>query len=326
MIVPDHWAEARRQHRSGSRRITIRRFGWSNVSEADALQVAESRADEALARHLRGDRIEARERKVAYNGAFGVPIREEVLSRHGDVVVTRNAYGARCLNTPRVLIADIDFTPSGSVRWPMACFFAMALASLFVGAWRGSWGLAAVGVLASVLLSTSVGSVLRSLWLAAQGGQARIARRRIDAYLRRHPEWGLRIYETPNGLRLLVTHQTFDAGTDAVEQFFAAVGTDPIYVRMCRHQRCFRARLSAKPWRIGIAAHMRPRPGIWPVAPERRAERDAWIARYESAAARHAACRFVTALGANGVHMDVADVLALHDLESGALQVARPLA
>src|SRR6185503_20645092 len=33
MIVPQYWAEARRRHRDIKRQITVRRFGWSDVSE-----------------------------------------------------------------------------------------------------------------------------------------------------------------------------------------------------------------------------------------------------------------------------------------------------
>ena len=80
MIVPDHWAEARKQHRSSGRQVTVRRYGWSTVSEADALAMAETRADEALRRILTGEKVNRREPKVAYNGASGVPIREEVLA------------------------------------------------------------------------------------------------------------------------------------------------------------------------------------------------------------------------------------------------------
>ena len=36
-------------------------------------------------------------------GGIGLPIREEVLARNGDDVITRNSYGARCLNEPDVL-------------------------------------------------------------------------------------------------------------------------------------------------------------------------------------------------------------------------------
>ena len=40
MIIPDHWAEARKQHRSADRQVTVLRYGWSTVSEAGALAMA----------------------------------------------------------------------------------------------------------------------------------------------------------------------------------------------------------------------------------------------------------------------------------------------
>ncbi len=102
--------------------------------------------------------------------------------------------------------------------------------------------------------------------------------------------------------------------------FFDAVGVDPVYARMCLNQQCFRARLTPKPWRIGIAAHMKPRPGVWPVAPERRPVRDAWIANYEAASRGYAACRFLDAVGTGAVHIDIERVRRLHDDASKALQ------
>jgi hypothetical protein len=50
MIVPDHWAEARCQHRAPGKQITVRRFGWSVTSAEDAQRMAGERASEALRR------------------------------------------------------------------------------------------------------------------------------------------------------------------------------------------------------------------------------------------------------------------------------------
>ncbi len=52
MIVPDFWAEARRQHRAAGRQTTVRRFGWSERSQADAQANANRRADGGLLRHV----------------------------------------------------------------------------------------------------------------------------------------------------------------------------------------------------------------------------------------------------------------------------------
>ena len=105
MIVPAYWAEARVQQRAGDRQVTVRRFGWSDAGQDDAQAMADARAAEAMRRIVAGEPLPKREPKMPYNGAAGVPIREEITGRHGSVVVTRNSYGARCLNVPDVLFA-----------------------------------------------------------------------------------------------------------------------------------------------------------------------------------------------------------------------------
>ena len=116
MIVPQYWSESKLRKIVNGRQFTIKRFGWSDVSEDDAKKHADTRVQDA-ARELeeKGD-VRRVDHKVAYNGAEGIPIREEVISRHQDVVITRNTYGSLCLNTPDVLFADVDFeqkAPSG---------------------------------------------------------------------------------------------------------------------------------------------------------------------------------------------------------------------
>ena len=91
MLIPQFWAEARARHRERNRQITIRRFGWSTESQADAQAMAETRAAEALQRVIRGERLIRREPSVPYGGAVGLPIREEIIERVGRVVITRNS-------------------------------------------------------------------------------------------------------------------------------------------------------------------------------------------------------------------------------------------
>jgi hypothetical protein len=82
---------------------------------------------------------------------------------------------------------------------------------------------------------------------------------------------------------------------------------------MCLNQQCFRARVSPKPWRIGIDRHIRPQPGVWPVRPERLPERQAWVEAYEVAADGFAACELIDTIGSGVVHPEVARVVRLHD-------------
>ena len=319
MIVPTYWAEARLQERRKGRQVTVRRWGWSDEGPGQAQAHADSRAREALQRILSGDSLPRRERKLAYNGADGVPIREEIVSRHGETVVTRNGYGALCLNTPDVLFADIDFgAPKVSCGVLLVTALTAAVGTaLLVPSRRFMLGIAALmGTLALVTFATKFFHRAR---VALAGGAEAFARGRVARFVRSRPAWRVRLYRTPAGLRVLALHRRFDPTSAEAAEFFRALGSDPLYVRMCVKQHCFRARVSPKPWRIGISGHMKPRPGVWPVNPERKADRQRWIAAYEEASRGYASCRYLESLG-KGAEDPVADaVRILHDELSRAL-------
>lgn len=92
MIVPEYWAEASRNTRHKGRRLVVRRFGWSDDSVAAAQAHADMRVQEALDTLLQGHEVPRRERLTNY-GVDGVPIREQIVERQGDLVITRNSYG-----------------------------------------------------------------------------------------------------------------------------------------------------------------------------------------------------------------------------------------
>jgi hypothetical protein len=326
MIVPDHWAEARRQHKQPGRQVTERRFGWSDTSREEAQAMAERRAEEALARLLAGEPLPRREPKVPYNGAAGVPIREEVLARRGEEVITRNAYGARCLNSPVALFADVDFEQTLGVRKVLAAFALLFVLAISARWLSGSRGVAIALAVASLFGALPLARLLERTGVAMQGGAEQRARRRLERFVAAHAAWNVRLYRTPAGLRLLATHRPCEATESEVAAFFEAVGADPMCVRMCRNQRCFRARLTAKPWRIGIAGHLRPRPGVWPVAPVALPRRAAWVADYERRAAGFASCRYLGSVGSGLVHERLQPVVELHDRESRAHAAQVPLA
>lgn len=312
MIVPQYWAESRRQHRAAGRQITVRRFGWSDTSEQDAQANADARADEALQRALAGEKVRLRDPKLPYNGAAGVPIREEIVSRHGDTIITRNAYGARCLNTPNVLFADVDFPQAPPLHYTLGLLAVLLALALIVGTGY-STGLGIVLAVGSGLVVTWVARKGFAAIQRVRGGPMQATEKRLERFIQAHPDWGVRCYRTPAGLRLLATHQTFDPTDPQVRDFFQAVRADPVYQAMCRNQQCFRARVSAKPWRIGISAHMKPRPGVWPIALEHQATRDAWVAQYESVAEGFAACAYAHSAGNPNIHPEIKSVMELHD-------------
>lgn len=330
MIVPEFWAEARisesfgRDHASGRRSLTVRRFGWSDSSLADAQAVADARAREAFDRILAGTSLPKRDPRVPYD-AEGLPIREQVVERDGDIVITRNSYGARCLNSPNVLFADVDFDEPVSTwnKYYLISSLALALIAGVVSQHLG------VFVLSGVFAVGIAGALARARGRArhrANGGPEGRARKRIDAFVTAHPHWHLRLYRTPNGFRLLAMHQVFDPNDPQVIGFFEAIGADAYYALLCRRQHCFRARVSPKPWRIGEhsrsqtragvasgGAGSMPKAGVWPIAVDRMHERERWVEDYERKSTGYASCRFVEALGSRDYVMAAQSVQRLHD-------------
>ncbi len=311
MLIPAFWAESKAQQLVDRKQITARRFGWSQSSQTEAQNKADERLAEALKRILSGESLPRRERKHAYNGSVGVPIREEIVEQYGDTIITRNSYGARCWNSPNVLIADVDFNESSSCRLILIMVGLMMVFALAAMWWTASvWVGVVLGVLAIPLGNLLAWAYHRSL-VNSRGGVEEMACAGIREFMAQNPNWNARVYRTPLGMRMLVTHQTFSASDPIVTECFKKIAADPVYAKMCQRQDCFRARVSPKPWRIGIADRMRG--GVWPVAENKMSERKAWIERYETASRPYSACTFFEEIGSGTIHPDVRPVIELHD-------------
>jgi hypothetical protein len=330
MLVARHWAEHRIRHREGrGPQVTIRRWGWSDESADAAAAKARERAEAALAEHLAGRRIGRREGMPGYHGADGVPIREEILAEHPEcgAVITRNAYGARCLNVEDVLFADVDdpegpdprlrLYHAGLVIFAVVAMPLLALTGIMTAA-TGAWILGAVLVLIAIWHGMTLAHSLR-LRAARQRAQDPVAMRELlEGWIALHPDWRLRLYRSPAGWRVLATHGPEQPGSAIVSAFFAHLGGDPVYAAMCRKQGCFRARLTGKPWRMGVT--LRPPRGSWPHrTPEAQDRRARFAAACDAAAPGFAACRFVAEVGTAPEHPRCAAVRDLHDRESRAL-------
>jgi hypothetical protein len=319
MLVPRFWAEHRIRVRDGrGPQTTIRRWGWSGVSQAEAEAHARQRA-EAVAAEVRAGRTlslaERRERKVAYNGADGLPIREEVLAEYPDLdaVITRNSYGAHCLNVREVLFADVDLEHDirqADLDGMVGCLAILVLGGAVWLAISGWW-------LVALALAALAGALhLHRRWLRRVRAERLTSPAwitdRLAAWCREHPAWRVHLYRTPAGYRLLATHGLIDPAGAEAEAFFRHVAVDPLFARMCRRQRCFRARLTGKPWRMGVTG--RPGWGAWPPSDDRaQARRDEFITRYEAVASGFAACRHLDGFGTGGEHPRAAGVRRVHD-------------
>jgi hypothetical protein len=132
----------------------------------------------------------------------------------------------------------------------------------------------------------------------------------IRAALAAYPIDGFRIYRTAAGYRVLGISRVYEPTDNATQVLMRAVGTDRAFLALCRAQKCFRARLTPKPWRIGVDRPAFTFPSDDPGDAAAVAE---WVATYEPACSDWATCRFVEQVGSSSVHADVRPILQAHD-------------
>lgn len=312
MIVPKYWSESKIKTTVNKRQFTIKRFGWSDDSEAEAKKHADKRLDEALKTLRETGNVRRIDHKVSYNGAEGIPIREEVVSTHQDVIISRNSYGALCLNTPDIMFADIDLNHAPSTRLTAIVFLLLAIVSAIAGLAFKSWGILVGSMVLSLIMLASIAQFIHDVIANRKGGAENRALEHIKRISSENPELHLRVYRTPMGFRVLFMEDTHDPASEKTIQLLNNLKSDPVYIQMCRNQSCFRARVSPKPWRIGVD-RIRPRPGVWPIKPEHTKERQLWIREYEQKSRAYASCHFLMSLGTSHTHPKAKYVKELHD-------------
>ena len=271
MEVPKYWGRVAAEIEDRKKNLyNLVAYRWSSVSMQDALAAAQRRLDELVARVQSGERL------PSYGYGEATPLREpivEELEHRGEIigVITRNSYGALVLNAARAMFVDIDV----SVPERKGGF----LARLF-----------------------GKGKPAPDPTLEVQ--------QRIEEWARRNSRYGMRLYRTRAGLRVLFTSEVFDPTGTTEARIQEELGADPLYRRLCRAQKCFRARLTPKPWRV----KMKNPPARWPFESQAHASRfETWQNKYDSAIQNFAVCALITTLNTEDVHPEVAPLLAIHD-------------
>lgn len=392
MLIPKYWAQhkqrfdAKPETNSTLKQATIKRYGWSDVSQADALIHAKERVIEAHKRWLAGEDIVRRERAEQYNQSNAIPIREAIISKSifsnnkstTQVIVTRNSYGAQVANVNNVAIIDVDTidlllhiypndytnydrfinatptlstniklsdnkssinTPkkSASMKLQVWGFVIMAILIASFIAWQSlSW--------AWLIIPMFIGTAL--LWRqASKNEQAHYQANQqkyethlaelqpfltslIEKRVIRHPDEQFRLYQTPAGFRLIAVHDLVVPSNKIVTEWFEYFHADANYARLCQVQQCFRARLTAKPWRMTEVNDNKldkqiPANNFWFIDTSlddaslnekidamdedqyddferQQAELDArqqWIESYDTFAKNYKACRYVKSFG-----------------------------
>jgi hypothetical protein len=273
MYFPRYWAKASVEGPCEiGDKVNVTAWGWSDVSTDDALARGTARAQTALA-HLPANT--KRDSRAAYYE--NRPFREPVLQDHSKgpikALISRNSFGCEVLNTDCAAFADIDFNP------PQTGLFA----SLFGG---------------------------RKKAAEAQAAWETQTLEKLRQWQRVNPSWSFRVYRTAGGLRLLRTSGLLQADSFEAKAWLEAVGSDPLYLRLCKTQKSFRARLTPKPWRCGLRQLSVHFP--WAEKSE-QAELEKWLTNYRPKCASFAVCELLETMGADRPVRELEPILALHD-------------
>lgn len=303
MRIPRYWAQV--DHRLGDedgRELTVALWGHSDESLDAARAHASSRATGLIIRYQhRGD----------YEYGLDGVLREPVLKRLEDedglvAAVTRNRYGAEVLCTRDVVVADIDDDPPASRTAEIILLVGIlwTILSCIVGWFLSDWQY------------TGVGGGLLVLGVLAQLHHRLFTLRRHDplarfrAWEQANPREPYRLYRTSAGHRLILTGKRMAAHSKEAGEFLKAVGSDELYARLCQRQACYRARLTPKPWRIGMeAARWR-----WPTSDPAELDRQRrWLERYEDFSQSFDVAELVDSRGAVMDDPWLTEIVDLHD-------------
>lgn len=124
------------------------------------------------------------------------------------------------------------------------------------------------------------------------------------------PDWVFQIYRTYAGLRLLLLNDALEGFAPSQLRILEQFPCDPMYRKLCASQRSYRARLTPKPWRVGLR---RP-PTRFPFSkPDDEAQFESWLSRYEAECRSYACCEKLDLVGLGHTHPTVSRIVEIHD-------------
>ncbi len=274
MHIPKYWAKGSVEGPTGKGHPIVC-WGWSDESPQAAEALGRQRAA-AVAEMLRSG-----ERPDHYH--YGDrPVREAILDYWGgrpdapEAAVSLNTYGCEVLNTARVMFVDIDLPEPGAGERLIH-----GLKKLFGKAGQDPKEQRIADALA-----------------------------RIEGWVEAEPNCGVRVYRTLGGLRCLLTSREADPLAPDTECIMEALQADPLYMRLCSTQKCFRARLTPKPWRCNALALRIQYP--WPDASVEDAV-EQWRQSYAVKCADFATCRFLEHYGNPRMSPEMERIVHFHD-------------
>ena len=270
-------------------RVVVR--GWSNESLEAAAAAARENA------HNVAQKLATAPGDSKQYGYGDRPLPEPLVREFRDTtdtpnaVITRNSYGSLVMNARDLMFVDIDRENVQHVG-AIAQNLMSSVFSLFSKP-------AAQPTPAPQPVDSVVDGIQK---VAARNGLA------------------VRVYKTAAGYRAMVVNAGFDPGSTRSEEVLKEFGADPLYVRLCKMQQSFRARLTPKPWRCNLGTP----PVTFPFETADAEQRfQQWVRQYTAKIAVYATCKHLANFGDS--HEAFAELIEYHDQETKAASIL-PLA
>lgn len=130
-----------------------------------------------------------------------------------------------------------------------------------------------------------------------------------------YKDLAMRVYETPKGIRCIVNNREFKAASPETEKILKAFNNDWLYGILCRKQDCFRARLTAKPYRCKVHKLKSRFPRTSEADIE---EYENWKKIYDEKSKNYSSCRFIKQI--NDENGQFKEIIKIHDRICGAFE------
>lgn len=286
MYFPRYWTKAaiKGPNREGEE-WEAEAWGWSDNSLEEARQKAQERARDVLARLPITQRTRGDRDSYYENRPFREPVLHDFSQGKVKALVSRNSLGCEVLNTDCIGFGDIDYVPERTSVFASLFDFGGKKAAAREKEWEG-----------------------RTLESLRRWRQSNLT-------------WSFRVYRTAGGLRLLVTSRLLKADAPEALEWLKAIEADPLYVRLCKTQQSFRARLTPKPWRCGLRKPPMVSPWDDPV---RKPAMQKWLEKYQRESMPYAICEFIEEIGSETA-AECRPFISLHDEKTLAMS-GKPLA
>jgi hypothetical protein len=305
MEIARYWArgEAEAVHPGGAP-ITLSIWRWSDSSQQDAQQRANVASQDAARRMETGSVAGGGQGYGYLDNPPREEIIEEITGEDGGTIatVTRNRMGSLILNTDGLMFIDVDTEsaasePSGGILSRLASLLSS------VGRRRKKARVSSEFVVAHGRAGYAGDE--RS-GQTPEGPTGRIAQAAAM-----FPADTFRLYQTAAGYRLMLVNRTVSPTSEECIKMLSSFDSDPLYLRLCEKQQCYRARLTPKHWRC----EMNPPPFRFPFGnPAEEQVYEGWVKEYEETIEAYATCRLLQEFGPGQTHPELALLVQVHDM------------